>query len=63
MVIERSLVSGVIRTLGLPVTEEQIEAWENGSNIKISNQLNSLLLSVDINSDIDYDEGIDYFSD
>lgn len=35
MLIERrSLISGVIRTLDLPVTEEQIEAWENGVSIQ-----------------------------
>jgi hypothetical protein len=35
MLIERrSLVSGLIRTLDLPVTEEQIEAWENGALIQ-----------------------------
>lgn len=35
MLIERrSLVSGVIRTLELPVTEEQIEAWERGMKIQ-----------------------------
>ena len=31
MIIERrSLISGIIRTLDMPVTEEQIKAWENG---------------------------------
>lgn len=35
MLIERrSLVSGVIRTLDLPVTEDQIEAWEQGMKIQ-----------------------------
>jgi hypothetical protein len=35
MIIERrSLISGIIRTLDLPVTEEQIEAWENGALIQ-----------------------------
>lgn len=35
MIIERrSLISGLIRTLDLPVTEEQIEAWENGALIQ-----------------------------
>lgn len=35
MLIERrSLISGMIRTLDLPVTEEQIQAWENGMNIQ-----------------------------
>lgn len=30
----RSLVSGLIRTLEIPVTEEQIEAWEKGAKIQ-----------------------------
>ncbi len=35
MLIERrSLLSGIIRTIDLPVTEEQIEAWENGVKIQ-----------------------------
>ena len=35
MIIERrSLISGIIRTLDMPVTEEQIKAWENGALIK-----------------------------
>jgi len=35
MLIERrSLISGLIRTLDLPVTEAQIEAWENGALIQ-----------------------------
>jgi hypothetical protein len=35
MIIERrSLFSGIIRTLDLPVTEEQIEAWERGELIQ-----------------------------
>lgn len=34
MLIEtRSLVSGIIRTLDLSVTETQIEAWESGMNL------------------------------
>jgi hypothetical protein len=60
---ERALISGLIRTLNLPVTEDQIEAWENGSDIQIASKLNTLLENVDIKSDIDYNEGIDYFSD
>ena len=60
---ERALISGIIRTLNLPVTEDQIEAWENGSDIQISSKLNSLLETVDIKSDIDYNDDIDYFSD
>jgi len=60
---ERALISGIIRTLNLPVTEDQIEAWENGSDIQISSKLNRLLENVDIKSDIDYNEDIDYFSD
>lgn len=35
MLVEcRSLLSGIIRTIDLPVTEEQIEAWENGAKIQ-----------------------------
>lgn len=35
MLIERrSLVSGVLRTLDLPITEDQIEMWENGALIQ-----------------------------
>lgn len=35
MIIERrSLISGIIRTLDMPVTEEQIKAWENGALIQ-----------------------------
>lgn len=30
--IDRSLISGVIRTLNFNITEEQIEEWENGVN-------------------------------
>jgi hypothetical protein len=60
---ERALISGLIRTLNLPVTEDQIEAWENGSDIQISSKLNYLLQNVDIKSDIDYNDDIDYFSD
>jgi hypothetical protein len=60
---ERALISGLIRTLNLPVTEDQIEAWENGSDIQIASKLNTLLENVDIKYDIDYNEGIDYFSD
>ena len=33
-ITRRSLYSGIIRTLDLPVTEEQIEAWEGGLNIQ-----------------------------
>jgi hypothetical protein len=60
---ERALISGLIRTLNLPVTEDQIEAWENGSDIQIASKLNTLLENVDIKSDVDYNEDIDYFSD
>lgn len=63
MLQERALISGLIRTLKLPVTEDQIETWENGSDIQIPFKLNSLLENVDIDSDIDYNEDIDYFSD
>jgi len=59
----RTLISGIIRTLNLPVTEDQIEAWENGSDIQIASKLNCLLQNVDIKSDIDYNDDIDYFSD
>jgi hypothetical protein len=32
MLIEhRSLITGVLRTLNLPITEEQIEKWESGA--------------------------------
>lgn len=35
MLIERrSLVSGVLRTLDLPITEDQIEMWENGALVQ-----------------------------
>ena len=35
MLIERrSLVSGVLRTLDLPITEDQIEMWENGAKVQ-----------------------------
>lgn len=35
MLIERrSLLSGVLRTLDLPITEEQIERWENGELVQ-----------------------------
>ena len=34
LIQRRSLISGLIRTLDLPVTEEQIEAWENGALIQ-----------------------------
>ncbi len=34
LIQRRSLISGLIRTLDLPVTEEQIEAWENGALIE-----------------------------
>lgn len=60
---ERALISGLIRTLKFPVSEDQIEAWENGSDIQISPKLNSFLENIDINSDIDYNDDIDYFSD
>jgi hypothetical protein len=60
---ERALISGLIRTLNLPVTEDQIEAWENGSDIQIASKLNTLLENVDIEYNIDYNEDIDYFSD
>lgn len=35
MLIERrSLVSGVLRTLDLPITEDQIEMWEGGASVQ-----------------------------
>lgn len=35
MLIERrSLVSGVLRTLDLPITEDQIEMWESGAKVQ-----------------------------
>lgn len=34
LVERRSLLSGIIRTIDLPVTEEEIEAWENGAKIQ-----------------------------
>jgi hypothetical protein len=33
LVESRSLLSGLIRTIGLPASEEQIEKWENGTQI------------------------------
>ncbi len=36
MITKRSLVSGLIRTLDIPVTEDQIDAWERGSPIQVA---------------------------
>lgn len=33
-ITRRSMMSGVIRTLDLPVTEDQIACWENGMTIQ-----------------------------
>ena len=51
MFIDRSLISGVIRTLNFNITEAQIEEWEDGANNKVQDL-------VKIN-----DEGDEYFSD
>ena len=63
MQIERSLISGIIRTLNFPVTESQIEIWEQGADIRYSMpnlsdlQVNFILKEmVDINTDSFYKE-------
>lgn len=79
MLIERrSLVSGVIRTLDLPVTEDQIEAWEQGMKIQdampnLTDSQREFILTgvVDTEWDMLYKEeylpedteDLDYFSD
>lgn len=68
MLIEsRTNLSGLIRTIGLPVTEEQIEAWENGVKIQEAmpnlnaSQKHFILQSV-FKNEYD-DEPYEYFSD
>lgn len=71
-----SLVSGVIRTIGLPITDDQIEAWESGQDLhkampNLTDKQTQFILNgtIDINSDPFYKEEylpedeFDYFSD
>jgi hypothetical protein len=68
----RSLISGIIRTLDLPVTEEQIQAWEQGvsiqeamPNLSAAQQLFVLSGTYDSDWESTYedDEPSEYFSD
>ena len=33
-ITRKSLLSGITRTLGIPVTEEQMQAWQDGALIQ-----------------------------
>ncbi len=72
----RSVVSGIVRTLDIDVTDAQIEAWENGRPIdlampNISDSEREFILTGITNDEWDetfaesddYDEGDEYFSD
>lgn len=73
MLIERrSLLSGIIRTIDLPVTEEEIEAWENGAKIQeampnLSANEREFIMTGIVQSEWDEafhdDEDDEYFSD
>jgi hypothetical protein len=34
LITRQSLISGIMRTLEVPVTEEQLEAWQSGTYIQ-----------------------------
>lgn len=74
MIDNRPLVSGIIRTLHFPVTEDQIEAWERGQSIQeamptLSKTQRQFIVTeaIDIKYDMLYkdytDDGLDIFSD
>ena len=67
LVESRLLLSGLIRTIGLPVSEDQIEKWENGTQIKeampyLSPTQRKFLIKTTFNLECD-DEPYEYYSD
>ena len=67
LVESRSLLSGIIRTINLPVTENEIEAWETGVQIqeampKLTPAQRKFFMTSSFQIDCD-EEPYEYYSD